>query len=192
MKRSRHLQLMLLGTAPLALVACSSEPKEQDLTYESLDECISDGKATAPACSTAFREAEQIHVRQSPRYSDQSACAQGYGNCTRYTENGNSFWMPAMVGFLAGRWSAGSNHGGYIDTRGSYGYRPLYRTDDDRYRGTWSTSSSGGGTYSARTNSRSWEGSSSSGSGSSRISTSSVSRGGFGSSSSARGGWGGG
>lgn len=185
------------------VAACSSEPKEGDLTYETLDECIQDNKATAHACSTAFDQAYRIHVQQSPRYTDQGSCSQVYGNCTVYVENGHSFWMPFMSGFLAGHWTAqyGAARRPFIETYGDYAYRPLYRNDDDRNRGTWSSSYGGGGyssgsyrTYSGRSwgsGGSSWGGG---GGSSSRggISTSSVSRGGFGGSSSARGSWGGG
>lgn len=195
MKRSRKISLSFLGAAPLALVACSSSPKEHDLTYQSLDECISDGKATPAACSTAYDQSLQIHYRQAPRFYSEGSCESEHGSCMRYSEGGQSFWIPAMMGFLAGHYvsSYGSSRRPYVDYSGDYGYRPLYRSYDDWDRGTWSTyGSSSGGSYSSgktygNASSSKWGGSSSG-----RISTSSVSRGGFGSSSSARGGWGGG
>ncbi|HOX51111.1 MAG TPA: DUF1190 domain-containing protein, partial [Fibrobacteria bacterium] len=154
---------------------------------------------TPKACSTAFDESFKVHYRQAPRFYSEGSCLTEYGNCLRYQENGTSFWIPALGGFLAGRYvhSYGNTRRPYIITHGDYGYRPLYRSRDDWDRGTWSTwggGSGSGGSLTTRTygSSRSsWgTGSSSSGS-SSRISTSSVSRGGFGGSSSARGGWGG-
>lgn len=197
MKRSRALKLSLLGTAPLALVACGS--KDRDLTYESVQDCIEEGRVAPQACSTAFNESFKVHYRQAPRFYSEGSCLTEYGNCLRYQENGTSFWIPAMAGFLAGRYvhSYGSTHRPYIVTHGDYGYRPLYRTHDDWNRGTWSSwgsgSSGSSGSLTSRTygSGRSSWGSGSSG-GSGRISTSSVSRGGFGGSSSASGGWGGG
>jgi uncharacterized protein YgiB involved in biofilm formation len=190
-KRSRKLRLTLLGAAPLVLSACNSQ---EDLTYESLDECIQDGKITAQACSTSWNKALQDHLAHSPRFVSQDACASEYGNCAVVQSGGNSFWFPLMAGFLAGRWSShyGSSGRPYVDTYGDWAPRPLYRTGDDWDRGTWS--SRGGGSYSERgsgwSGSRGW--SSSGGGDPGRISTSTLSRGGFGGSSVARGGWGGG
>lgn len=185
-KRSRKLRLTLLGAAPLALSACNHQ---EDLTYESLDECLKDAKVDASACSTSYRQALQQHLSQSPRFNDPNACQSEYGNCVRYQDGGNSFWLPVMAGFLAGRWSSsyGSTGRPYVDRYGDWAPRPLYRTSDDWDRGTWSGSN--GGSYSQRGSG--WSGPSTGGSGSGRISTSTLERGGFGGSSMARGGWGG-
>jgi len=190
-KRSRKLSLTLLGAAPVILSACGRGDRE--LTYETLDECVADGKSTPQACSTAYNEAFRQHLAQAPRFYSPGACETEYGNCMRYEQGGSSFWLPLMAGFLAGRWSAhyGATGRPYLDTYGDWGPRPLYRYRDDWDRGTWS-SWGGRSTYSSR--SSGWGGGSSWGStggGSGRISTSTLSRGGFGGSSMARGGWGG-
>lgn len=186
MKRSRKIRLALLGVAPLAFTACNSQ---EDLTYENLDECLKDTKVDASACSTSYREAMQQHLARSPRFNDPNSCQSQYGNCTSYQSGGNTFWLPMMAGFLAGRWSSnyGSSGRPYVDRYGDWAPRPLYRTRDDWDRGTWSGSN--GGSYSSRGSG--WSGSSGGGDGSGRISTSTLSRGGFGGSSMARGGWGG-
>lgn len=192
MKRSLKLRLTLLGIAPIALSACNSQ---EDLTYESLDECVKDGKITAQACSTSWNKALQEHLVHSPRFGSQDACATEYGNCAVVQSGGNSFWLPLMAGFLAGRWSShyGTSGRPYVDTYGDWAPRPLYRTSDDWGRGTWS-SWGGRSTYSERGSG--WGGShgwsSGGGEGPGKISTSVLSRGGFGGSSMARGGWGGG
>ena len=191
MKRSRKLTLTLLGAAPVVLTACGRDTT--DLTYQTLDECISDGKATAQACSSSYEQALKQHLAQAPRFYNPGACESEYGGCTRYDQGGSSFWMPLMAGYLAGRWSShyGSSGRPYLETYGNWAPRPLYRTQDDWSRGTYS-SWGGGSTYSSRGG---WGGGSSwssTGGGSGKISTSTLSRGGFGGSSSARGGWGGG
>jgi uncharacterized protein YgiB involved in biofilm formation len=185
-KRSRKLRLTLLGAAPLALSACNHQ---EDLTYQSLDECLKDTLVKASACSTAYRQAMQQHLAQAPRFYAPGSCEDQYGNCVRYQEGGNSFWLPVMAGFLAGRWSSnyGSSGRPYVETYGDWAPRPLYRTRDDWDRGTWSGSN--GGSYSQRGSG--WSGSWGGG-GPGRISTSTLERGGFGGSSMARGGWGGG
>lgn len=186
MKRSRHLKLSLLGVAPIVFTACSSE---EDLTYDKLDDCIQEGKVTAQVCSTAYNKAMQEHLTRSPRFASADDCAGQYGNCQYVQSNGQSFWLPLMAGFMAGRWSSHYGNTGrpYLDTYGQWAPRPLYRTRDDWDRGTYSTS--GGYTYSSRGGGSSWSSGGDGGSG--RISTSTLSRGGFGGSSVARGGWGG-
>ena len=57
MKRSRQLKLSLLGVAPMVFTACTIE---EDLTYEKLDDCLKEGKATPQVCSTAYDKALQI------------------------------------------------------------------------------------------------------------------------------------
>jgi len=184
-KRSRQLKLSLLGVAPIVFTACSSE---EELTYDKLDDCLQEGKVAAQVCSTAYNKAMQEHLARSPRFTSQDDCAGQYGNCQYIQSNGQSFWLPLMAGFLAGRWSSHYGNTGrpYLDTYGQWSPRPLYRTRDDWDRGTYTTS--GGYSYSDRKSGSSWSGG---GSKIGRISTSTLSRGGFGGSSVARGGWGG-
>lgn len=185
-KRSKQLRLSLLGIAPLVLSACNSE---EDLTYQTLDECLKDTLVKASSCSTAYRQAMQQHLAQAPRFYAPGACEDQYGNCVRYQQDGTSFWLPMMAGFLAGHWSSsyGSSGRPYVLTTGDWAPRPLYRTQDDWERGTWS--SSGGGSYSTRGSG--WGGAFGGGDGADRISTSTLERGGFGGGAMARGGWGG-
>jgi len=187
-KRSRQLKLSLLSVAPMVFSACSSE---EDLTYESLGDCLKDDKTTPAACSTAYQKANEDHLARSPRFASQGDCAGQYGNCQYVQSSSGSFWLPLMAGFMAGRWSSnyGSSGRPYIDTRGDWSPRPLYRTRDDWDRGTYSTS--GGYTYQSRKSGSSWGGGGDDNK-SGRISTSTLSRGGFGGTSMARGGWGGG
>ena len=187
MKRSRQLRLSILGIAPLVLSACNSE---EDLTYQSLDDCLKDTLVKASACSTAYQQAMGQHLAQAPRFYAPGECEDQYGNCVRYQQGGTSFWLPMMAGFLAGHWSSsyGSSGRPYVLNTGDWAPRPLYRTQDDWERGTWS--SWGGGSYSTRGSG--WGGGGfGGGDGSGRISTSTLERGGFGGGAMARGGWGG-
>ncbi len=189
MKRSRQLKLSLLGVAPLVLTACGAS--EEELTYEKLDDCLKEGKATPQVCSTAYNKAMQEHLARSPRFSTRDDCAGQYGNCQYVQSNGQSFWLPLMAGFLAGRWSSSYGNTGrpYLDTYGAWSPRPLYRSRQDWDRNTYSTI--GGYSYSDRKSGTSWSSGGGWGSKVGKISTSTLSRGGFGGSSIARGGWGG-
>jgi uncharacterized protein YgiB involved in biofilm formation len=182
MKRSRSIELVLMGTVPLLLSACDnpSPPPAQPQTtmaYQGLAQCISDGKVSADICEKAYADAVQAQYRDGPRFDSQADCeAQyGYDQCHHIQTSSGGWFMPALAGFMIGR--ALSHHDGYNYGYG-YGYgggfgQPLYRTRGDRAE--WRTASGERFGGSAR--------------GPSVAET--LSRGGFGMSSAARASWGG-
>jgi len=183
MKRSRSIQLLLMGTAPLLLSACDNpsppQPQPQTaLAYQGLTQCISDGKVGADICEKAYADAIQAQYRDAPLFDSLTDCqAQyGYDQCHHVETSSGGWFMPALAGFMVGR--ALSHHDGYnygYGYGGGYG-QPLYRARGDRAE--WRTASGerfGGaarGPYSPTV-------------------AETLSRGGFGMSSAARGSWGG-
>jgi uncharacterized protein YgiB involved in biofilm formation len=185
MKRSRSIELVLMGTVPLLLSACEppSPPRPQPtaastVAYQGLAQCISDGKVSADICEKAYADAVQAQYRDGPRFDSLDDCqAQyGYDQCHHIQTSSGGWFMPALAGFMIGR--ALSNNGGY---HYGYGYggdfgQPLYRTRGDRAE--WRTASGerfGGaarGPYSPSV-------------------AQTLSRGGFGMGSAARASWGG-
>jgi uncharacterized protein YgiB involved in biofilm formation len=178
MKRSRTIELVLMGTVPLLLSACDnpSPPQPQTtLAYQGLTQCISDGKVSTDICEKAYADAVQAQYRDGPHFDSLAECqAQyGYDQCHHVQTSSGDWFMPALAGFMIGR--ALSHHDGY-----NYGYgygggfgQPLYRTRGDRAE--WRTASGERFGASAR--------------GPSVAET--LSRGGFGMSSAARVSWGG-
>ena len=66
MKRSRSIELVLMGTVPLLLSACDnpSPPQAQPqaqatVAYQGLAQCISDGKVSPDVCEKAYADAVQ-------------------------------------------------------------------------------------------------------------------------------------
>ena len=182
MKRSTSLRLTLMTVAvPAALGACS-DPPTTGTVLDSLEECRSraDLHVTLQECEAAYRSALADHQRLAPRFENAADCNEEFGNCSPYNENGHSYFIPAMGGFLLGYALGDRSDRGYY-----YGYggsTPLYRTrrgDFLRASGDWVSSSKGsvrgaeGYTHAPA-----------------RAVT--VSRGGFGSSSAARSSFGGG
>jgi uncharacterized protein YgiB involved in biofilm formation len=183
MKRSRSIELVLMGTVPLLLSACDnpSPPQAQTtLAYQGLTQCISDGKVSADICEKAYADAVQAQYRDGPRYDSLADCQEqyGYDQCHHIQTSSGGWFMPALAGFMIGR--ALSHHDSY-----NYGYgygggggfgQPLYRTRGDRAE--WRTASgerfgaSARGPYSPSV-------------------AETLSRGGFGMSSAARTSWGG-
>jgi uncharacterized protein YgiB involved in biofilm formation len=184
MKRSRSIQLVLMGTVPLLLSACdgpsaAQAPQQSTLAYQGLKQCISDGKVSADICEKAYADAVQAQYRDGPRYSSLADCqAQfGYDQCHPVQTASGSWFMPALAGFMIGR-SFGSNHyyPGYGPAYGGGYGAPLYRSRGDRAE--WRTAD--GERFGAGTR----------GPSAPRVGET-LSRGGFGRSSAARGSWGG-
>jgi uncharacterized protein YgiB involved in biofilm formation len=146
MKRSRSIQLVLMGTAPLLLSACDdpappAPPAPQTtLAYQGLTQCISDGKVSADICEKAYADAVQAQYRDGPRFNSLGDCESqyGYDQCHHIQTSSGGWFMPALAGFMIGR--ALSHH----DYNYGYGYgygggfgAPLYRARGDR--GEWRT-----------------------------------------------------
>jgi len=177
MKRSQNLKLVLMAAAvPLALAACKREPTGQVLT--SVDQCDAQTEVAADQCRLAYAAAVAEHQKLAPRFESAVECDQQFQNCTAVEENGRTSYMPPMGGFLMG-YMLGNALGG----RGVAGAAPLYR--DYRSGGYYKP----GGDY---VGDRVGTVTGKRGSTALPARAMTVSRSGFGSSASARGGFGGG
>lgn len=190
MKRSRALSLSLLGTAPLALTACRSE---EPMYFRTLPECLSDGRVSNGQCQSAYSRALQTHLSSAPRFPTTAACEASYGPGGCEIAPGGANWSPRMSGFVVGMYERRWFHSPTLYTGGVWDQRPLYRTRDDWSSGSWSTGDgrSWGGSHWSGSSGSSWSKSGDGGSSEGKISTSTLSRGGFGGASSARSSWGG-
>ncbi len=155
-KRSNYVALVLM--APLAggaLQGCSERPVEA-LAFHDVAECHNFG-ADLEACADAFDEARFQHTQLAPRYINQAECEADFGaeacEATPERHQAGSFFMPMMMGFLAGqlmgRMGGGQSGGqaglqsstpaaagGAAPAGGSGAARvpvqPLYKSRDDR------------------------------------------------------------
>lgn len=130
MKRSRVLPLIALGGASLALVGCESQ--QQALVFENVEQCVQSLELPDAACQAEYDKALAAHQNTAPRFYDQKSCEEdfGIGRCSSYSNSGQSFFIPLMAGYmLASVVNSGSNYryGGY----GSTYAQPLYRTRSD-------------------------------------------------------------
>ena len=115
MKKDLSYKLTLLGATALALTACS-EAKEEALTYNTVESCISAKVVEEATCRAEFKKAEQDHTKIAPRYNNANQCYSdfGYDRCRR---SSSGFWLPFMVGYMI------------APRRSSLVYtQPLYRT----------------------------------------------------------------
>lgn len=107
MKRSRKVALILLtGVGATAAVAYYQSGSGEETLVTSLDDCMQ--TYDEALCRAKFAEAEAVHERTAPQFPTQAACEQGYGptNCVaapHLSASGGSVFIPAMIGFMAGR-----------------------------------------------------------------------------------------
>jgi uncharacterized protein YgiB involved in biofilm formation len=178
MKRSQAVRLLLMGSAPVLLVACDAQ--EEAVLYKDVTECVAGARLTEDQCKAAFDHAKGEHERVAPRYTAQATCETdfGTGKCQAINHGAGIQYIPLMAAYALGYYAGRPNY---------YQSQPLY------YSSTSFGNSGGyinsGGQPIARST------------GNATVSRSSMqaptravtmSRSGFGSSSSAKGGWGGG
>lgn len=108
MKQSKRINLRTLGTISavslLALAACKDETTvaDGDFIFESVQECK---QAGVRDCEARWSAALGNHVSSGPRYASDQACRdRGHEVCMNVNSgSGGQVWLPAMVGFLAGK-----------------------------------------------------------------------------------------
>ncbi|EKE73708.1 DUF1190 domain-containing protein [Gallaecimonas xiamenensis] len=126
MKRSKKVALTLMAPISVLYIAGCSEPPVDAEVFKSVDQCA--GYYDRSNCESTFSEAEKNHEQTAPRYTSLQACEAdfGSGQCStpdqQYHGGGGGFFMPAMMGFMAGQMLNGSRQ---------VPPQPLYRSKDD-------------------------------------------------------------
>lgn len=113
-KRSRHVALVLAGSAMLTLAACQDD-KVDAQAFPDLDSCLAAAKDggkffTQEDCRTQFAAAQQELLETAPRYESKELCEQehGVGACgddpvAGAGQQGGGFsFMPLLVGYMMG------------------------------------------------------------------------------------------
>jgi len=134
-KRSRHVALVLLGTATLALAACEDDRVDAQ-AFPDLDSCIAASKEnglwfTEDDCRKNFAAAQKELVETAPRYASKELCEQehGAGNCgddpAAAQQSGGGFsFMPLLMGYMMGS----------MMSRGAGAYsQPMVKTANGQY-----------------------------------------------------------
>lgn len=157
-KRSKKAALILMvPTATLLMAGCSSEEPVETAVYQNADECAAYYNPPAE-CQAEFAKAQQLHSQVAPKYQSQAECETdfGVGQCeapastlaqnttTAATDPAapaqqqasSGFFMPMMMGFLAGQML---NRSGQAAPKQSVPTQPLYKSRDDM--GTYRTAS---------------------------------------------------
>ncbi|WP_323008759.1 DUF1190 domain-containing protein [Paracoccus sp. (in: a-proteobacteria)] len=137
-KRSRHVALVLAGTATLALAGCEDDRMDAQ-SFPDLESCIAASQQdtlwfTEDDCRKNFAAAQEEFLETAPRYESKELCEQehGVGNCggdpaqTQEAQNsgGGFSFMPLLVGYMMG--SMLSRGGGIFS-------QPMVKTADGRF-----------------------------------------------------------
>ena len=138
MKRSKKAALVLMAPAATFLVAgCST--KDPALVYGSLQECISAGINSEEQCRLDYGKAEELHPEVAPKYVNRAECEADFGegkceeapNTSTNASHSGGFFMPMMMGFLAGQMLNGAKGGGAqasgLAPENKHVSQPLYR-----------------------------------------------------------------
>lgn len=146
MKRSKRLVLTtMMASGGLSLAACGDDAPavtqwedppaavapaavNKTQTYQTLADCRLDDQFTDEQCEASFKAAEAENDATAPRFTDQPTCEEqfGQGNCVPKQQNGTSFFVPFLAGYVVAE---------VIDEIGDaarYRGRPYYR---DRFGG---------------------------------------------------------
>lgn len=103
MKRSRTAGLILMGTAPLLLSACSHEPDAvRSGLYTSVDACVA-AHNDRTTCTDAYTSAYRESKTAAPAFDTEGECEARYGQSgciQRDAGGGHSLFMPMMAGFM--------------------------------------------------------------------------------------------
>lgn len=192
MKRSRSIELVLMGGVPLLLAGCHHEHAGADtpLMYEDVPQCIAAGEVPPETCEENY-ERSLLAQQNAPRYTTLAECEAEYGDSrcrsVEPSHPGEHGWfVPMAAGFLIARaldhghyygygsgWAA--YRGGWAGAAGWSG-QPVYRMRGDR--GEWRTLSGQHFSWGERGPAA-------------HTVAETISRGGFGRTSAARGSWGG-
>lgn len=187
LSRMRHFAMQRVPVKPLALAvatatlfACSS--RDPVLIYESVGQCIAENPDLDFECRAAIAQAEQQAKESGPKYATLEDCRAEFGAdmCQpQQGPQGQSWFMPALAGFMLGRALDG----------GGYRSAPLYTSESRNSPAYGRWTGTDGSTYGSRS------------SRTARVggdafkpkpaTTRTLSRGGFGSTVAAKSNWGG-
>ena len=126
----------------LSITGCSSGSGQGEI-FEDVASCAQKNPTETAACENAYEEALAKAASSAPKYATEADCQAEFGdrNCVPYSgSSGQSWFMPALGGFLFGQVLGGNNRGAYFGTplftsfnRGSPMYGSWAYADGERH-----------------------------------------------------------
>ncbi|MEH6469955.1 MAG: DUF1190 domain-containing protein [Halopseudomonas sp.] len=147
MKRTKQIDLQQMRKQPLytvtklaaaiggviALAGCGDNKVDAKI-YASIDDCKNDNQGEADVCEAAYQRAVAESETTAPKYRSNNDCAAEFGNCeVRHDRNGNSWFMPALGGFMLGQMLDGRRYSSPVYTGYGSLYGGYYGADGKRY-----------------------------------------------------------
>jgi uncharacterized protein YgiB involved in biofilm formation len=143
LKRSKKAALVLMvPTATFLMAGCGEEEAVQTAAFETVDQCAA--YYNPEQCRADLNQALALHAQVAPKYTDKASCETdfGVGQCENPSlaatdpeqvpqqaqASGGGFFMPMMMGFLAGQML--NRSGGQL--KQPVQAQPLYKSRDDR------------------------------------------------------------
>lgn len=111
MKRSSQIGLAAAGVVLVATVwSMTGEEAQENLVYNSVNECLAAAQLSASQCETAFSEATAARLKDAPKFRSQNECEAQYGanGCNTTNVGGSQYFIPALAGFMLARGLAGA------------------------------------------------------------------------------------
>jgi uncharacterized protein YgiB involved in biofilm formation len=124
MKRSEKVVIGTIGAIAVAGLWPTTKPKEEPadaFVYASVEACRQGGQITISECNEAWASASDQNLGTAQKFTDIADCekAHGGGECRLATWDGQSVFVPAMIGYMIARQSVA---GGAFKTTA----QPLY------------------------------------------------------------------
>ncbi|MDR0827076.1 MAG: DUF1190 domain-containing protein [Desulfovibrio sp.] len=145
MKRSKTVTLLIMGSLGLGAQGCGTDRADEGMySFSSLRECVDSAIFSEEECRDLARDA----LASSPRFSSKEECEASFGPgaCSGAPGAGQAgaeagdvdvradsggYWMPMMMGFMAGRFLGGGRM--YHGSQGLY-REPGARPGDRSFR----------------------------------------------------------
>lgn len=159
MKRSTQIGLAAAGVLMVATVwSLTGEDAEDSLVYNSLSDCQAGGQLSVQQCETAFSEAAAARLKDAPKYRSQGECEAQYGanGCSTANIGGAQFFIPALAGFMLARGLSGAQAQPLLPPTTAACPPGSSQPECQQARGSSSSSSSGGGGGSGSSRSRAY------------------------------------
>lgn len=102
MRKKHAVKPLALSVASVFLAACSDN-REDAIVFTGLNDCIDQLPEMAQKCEIAYEQAIAEAARTAPKYDSRRDCEYEFGSdqCVPYrNENGNSWFMPLMAGYI--------------------------------------------------------------------------------------------
>ncbi|AXF78377.1 DUF1190 family protein [Erwinia tracheiphila] len=119
--RARHLTPVALAVTAVFMLAGCEQSDETVALYQNADDCSQANPGKSEQCKTTYSSAKKEADRTAPKFATREDCIAefGEGQCQQApaqaglgmndaeSQQGGSFWMPLMAGYMMGRLMGG-------------------------------------------------------------------------------------